>query len=499
MDITDYVFHGKIQDKATFQKARTALLDAMGCAIETVYKSESCRRLLGPPVPQTFTFNGFKLPGTSYRLDPLKGAFDMATIIRYLDHNDAIAGADWGHPSGEFIKISVFQTDCITDYNFIADNIGAILAVMDWLSRSTENGKLAHNGPPLTIKTLLTAVIKAYEIQGCFLLQNSFNSHGLDHVILVKLASTAVVCWLLGLTEVQTMAAISHVWMDGHPLRVYRSGPNTIPRKGWAAGEACMKAVQLAWVVRAGQPGSPTVLTMPRWGFYDAMFGGNEFVLPVKYDSWVMNHILFKILPVEGHAVAAVESALILNQILRERSLRADMDILRIDIRTNAAANMIINKSGPLYNSADRDHCMQYIIALTFLKGAAPEAQDFMDDSPWASNPTVDLLRNRINIHGDAQLTQDYMDLNKKSISCGLTVYLADNNPLDEVLVEFPVGHAANPRTSMAVKEKFRRNMSLLFSEVEIEEIYRAVEQDDMKIFEFVDLFVRENVSHSNL
>ncbi|KAL2002558.1 hypothetical protein VTN02DRAFT_6507 [Thermoascus thermophilus] len=418
VDITDYIFHGKIQDQAAFAKARTALLDAMGCAIETVYKSESCRRLLGPPVPQTFTFNGFKLPGTSYRLDPFK---------------------DWGHPS---------------------DNIGAILAVMDWLSRSTEKGKLAHNGPPLTMETLLTAIIKAYEIQGCFLLQNSFNSHGLDHVILVKLASTAV---------------------------------------GWAAGEACMKAVQLAWVVRAGQPGSPTVLTMPRWGFYDAMFGGNEFVLPVKYDSWVINHVLFKILPVEGHAVAAVESALILNQILRERALRADRDILRIDIRTNAAANMIINKSGPLYNSADRDHCMQYIIAVTFLKGAAPEAQDFMDDSPWASNPAVDMLRNRINIHGDAQLTQDYMDLDKKSISCGLTVHLADSSSLDEVLVEFPVGHAANPHTSTAVKEKFRRNMSLLFSEVEIEEISRAVEQDDMKIFQFVDLFVRENISQSNL
>jgi len=369
---------------------------------------------------------------------------------------------------------------------------------MDWLSRSVANGKLAHNGPPLTVKTLLMAIIKAYEIQGCFLLQNAFNSRGLDHVILVKLASTAVLCWLLGLTEAQTMAAISHVWMDGHPLRVYRSGENTIPRKGWAAGEACMKAVQLAFLIRAGQPGAPTVLTMPRWGFYAAMFGGNEFKFPIKYSSWVIEHVFFKVMPVEGHAVAAVESALILNRILHEQSLTAE-DISGIHIRTNAAADMIINKEGPLHNSADRDHCMQYVVALAFLKNAAPEAQDFMDDSPWASNPAIDALRRKIIIKVDEQLTRDYMDLNKKSIACGLTVHLAEGTVLDEVLIEFPVGHAANPRTAVAVKEKFRKNLSLMFSEDEIEEISTAVEQDDMKVFNFVDLFVRANISSPNL
>nr|ANF07285.1 2-methylcitrate dehydratase [Paecilomyces fulvus] len=473
VDITEYVFRYRIESEKAWENARIALSDAVGCAIETVWKSESCRKLIGPAIPRTFTFDGFRLPGTAYQTDPIKGAFDMATIIRYLDHNDAIAGADWGHPS---------------------DNIGAILAVMDWLSRSVESGKLVHTGPPLTIRTLLTAIIKAYEIQGCFLLHNAFNSHGLDHVILVKLASTALVCWLLGLTETHTMAAISHVWMDGHPLRVYRSGSNTTPRKGWAAGEACMKAVQLAFLVREGQPGSPTVLTMPRWGFYATMFGGKEFTFPINYSTWVIEHVFFKVMPVEGHGVAAVEAALIIHKILRQHSLSADKDIKSIEIRTNAAANMIINKSGRLRNSADRDHCMQYLVALAFLKGEVPEPEDFLDNSPWANDSVLNILRDRILIRTDDQLTHDYMDLGKKSLACGVTVHLINGEVIDEVLVEFPVGHVANPHTAAAVKRKFLRNMSLMFTMEEIENITSSLQLDHMKVSHFVDLLVRENI-----
>ena len=280
------------------------------------------------------------------------------------------------------------------------DNIGAILAVTDWLSRSSANGSMTHKGPPLTINTLLTAIVKAYEIQGCFLLRNAFNAHGLDHVILVKLASTAVVSWLLGLSNEQTKAAISHVWMDGHPLRVYRSGLNTIPRKGWAAGDACMRAVHLALLVRAGQLGSPTALTMPRWGFYATMWGGKEFELP-SMGSWVIENVFFKVMPVEGHGISAVEAALVHGDTLRARGLDPSQDVAKIEIRTNAAANLIINKAGTLTNAADRDHCMQYVVALALLKGGAPEVQDFQDHSPWATNTSLSSLREKIDIRED--------------------------------------------------------------------------------------------------
>lgn len=342
--------------------------------------------------------------------------------------------------------------------------------------------------------TLLTAVIKAYEIQGCFLLRNAFNAYGLDHVILVKLASTAVVSWLLGLSQHQTMAAISHVWMDGHPLRVYRSGSNTIPRKGWAAGDACMKAVQLTFLTRAGQPGSPTVLTMPRWGFYATLFGNKEFELPKKFSTWVIEHVFFKVMPVEGHGVSAVEAALIHGRTLQARGLMPDKDIAKITIRTNAAADLIINKQGALSNAADRDHCMQYLVALAFLKRSIPEAADFQNSSPWANDPTLTALREKVEIVPDKQLTKDYMDLDKKSLANGVTVHLADGNILEEVLIEYPIGHAQSSKTLASIQQKFARNMTLMFSTAEIEEVVNAVEkEEDMRISNFVDLLVRAN------
>lgn len=499
VDIKDYVFHHKVDSEKAWKNARIALLDAIGCAIETVFKSEDCRRMFGPIVPGSTIPNGFRLPGTSYIMDPLKGSFDMGTAIRYLDHNDAIAGADWGHPSGRSHIISQLTT--VLTYT-PPDNLGAILAVSDWLCRSSKEGVISHNGPPLTMKTILEALIKAYEIQGCMLLRNAFNAYGLDHVILVKLASTAVVSWLMGSTEGQTMAAISQVWMDGQALRVYRQKGNTIPRKGWAAGDACMKATQLALLTKAGQPGSPTPLTMPRWGFYANSFGNNSFDLPKKYSSWVIENIIFKVMPVEGHGVPSVEAAMIHLRTLKARQLSAQKDISQIVIRTNAATDMIINKTGELSNAADRDHCLQYLIALTFLKGDLPEAEDFLDSNMWSKSSDLDNLRDKIKIFVDERLTKDYMDLDVKSVATGMTLMVSDGTHLSEVLVEFPIGHGKNPKTQDVVEQKFQKNMKLMFSPEEIDNIIEMVEHKDNEekpVSEFLDLLVRESSLSSRL
>jgi 2-methylcitrate dehydratase len=334
------------------------------------------------------------------------------------------------------------------------------------------------------------------------LLRNAFNAYGLDHVILVKLASTAVLSWLLGLTEDQTMAAISQVWMDGHALRVYRQKGNTIPRKGWASGDACMRATHLAFLTKAGQPGSPTPLTMPRWGFYANSFGNNHFELPKNYASWVIENIIFKVMPVEGHGTSSIEAAMIYSKMLQARQLRAEKDITRIIIRTNAATDMIINKTGSLTNSADRDHCLQYLVALTFLKGALPEAADFLDCSKWSNSTCLDSLREKIEIVVDKQLTEDYMDLDIRSVASGMTVELSNGEQLSEVLIEFPIGHGKNSKTQDVVREKFQRNMSLMFSQLEIDNILAMVENkanEEMTVSEFLDLLVRETEVGSRL
>ncbi|RDW56964.1 hypothetical protein BP5796_13031 [Coleophoma crateriformis] len=472
VDIARYVFHYEITDEAAWRFARLALMDSIGCAIETLTKSEECRRMLGPIEP--IGPSGFRLPGTNYVLDPIRGAFNMGMLIRYLDHSDALAGAEWGHPS-------------------VLDNIGAILAVADWLCISSNNNFSARRlGPPLTVKTLLTAIIKAYEIQGCYQMRNAFNEHGLDHVILVKLASTAVVSWLLGLTEEQTMAAISHVWMDGHPSRVYRSGANTIPRKGWAGGDACMRAVHLALLTKAGQVGAPTVLSDAKWGFQARCFGGKEFDLPRPFRTWAIQNIAFKVMPVEGHGISSVEAALIQRERLLRKGLQVS-DISKIEVRTTKAADMIINKSGPLHNAADRDHCVQYAIALVLLKGSYPETQDYNDDSPWATSTELATLRDKIVVWPDAQLTEDYLNIEKRSVSAGLTFHLQDGGVLDEVLSEYPPSHVRNPRTETLAREKFVRNMQLKFSDAEIERVVRNVHNDELSIKDLVGLLTRED------
>lgn len=472
VDITTYVFHHKIDSSRAWQRARIALLDSLGCAMETLALSAECRKLIGPVIPGTVVPNGFCLPGTSYQLDPVKGAFDLGTLIRYLDHNDAYPGAEWGHPS---------------------DNLGALISVSDWLSRTpTQNADLPQRPPP-TLATLLCAQIKAYEIQGCFQIRNAFNKHGLDHTLLVKVASTAVTAWLLGLSELQTLAALSQAWQDGSPLRTFRQSPNTGPRKGWAAGDACMRAVHLALLTRAGQPGAASVLTDPRWGFYTTLFGGQPFELPRTYGSWVMESVFFKLIPAEGHGISAIEAAIELAKGMSQQGLDAEKDILNIHIRTQAAAFSIINKSGPLRNAADRDHCLQYMIAVVLLKGAVIETEDYSDDSPWAADGRVDALREKMTVVEDEGFTQDYHDHKVRSGANGIRIVLADGRELGEVVVKFPIGHPKRTDTLDMVKSKFRRNMSLLFESEKADEVIRAVEDDEMKVCDFINLFARDH------
>ncbi|PLB37826.1 putative 2-methylcitrate dehydratase (PrpD) [Aspergillus candidus] len=472
--LADYIHNHQITDPSAFTSARTALLDAIGCAIETASKSPDCRAMLAPPVPGTVVPNGFRVPGTAHTVDPVKGAFDMGTLIRYLDHNDALGGKEWGHPS---------------------DNLGAILPVMAWLAQSKPH---KHTDPPLTMRTLLTALIKAYEIQGVYQMSNAFNAFGIDHVILVKLASAAATSWLLGLTHAQTCAVISHVWADGHPSRVYRSAANTVSRKGWAAGDACMRAVHLALLVKAGQGGIPRVLTARPFGFWERTFGERGFDFPRALGCWTVGNVLFKIVPVEGHAVAAVEGALVQGGRLRGREGGVD-GIEVVEVRTTRAAEMIISKTGVLKNAADRDHCLQFVVALALLKGAPPEVEDYWDVGPWATSAELEALRGRVVVVVDEGLTADYLDLDKKSIGSGVTVRLRDGTVLPEVLVEYPVGHVKNPATAAAVREKFWKNMRLMFTDGEVEEVLKAVEQDDLGVVEFVDLFSRGTSANSRL
>lgn len=363
---------------------------------------------------------------------------------------------------------------------------------MDWLSRMAASGRLTHTGPPLTMQTLLIAIIKAYEIQGCYQMRNAFNAYGIDHVVLVKLASAAVVSWLLGLTEEQTMACISHVWMDGQPTRVYRARNNTIPRKGWAAADTARRAVQLALYVQAGQPGSPGALSSKPWGFWVRTFGEAGFQFAQPFGTWTIQNVFFKTMPVEGHAVSAVEAVLLQMRRLRDRGLSdPTRSIGRIDLRTTTAAELIISKKRPLRNAADRDHCIQFVVALACLKGSAPEAADYLDTSPWVTNEDLKCLMDRITVSPDPVLTRDYLDLDKKSIGTGVTFLLKDESVLPEILVEYPIGHVRNPGTDAFLEAKFSQNMARIFSEAETAQIVESVHRLYLPITSFVDFLAR--------
>jgi len=431
IDIVDYALNYEINSPVAYDTAWSSFLDTVGCGLESL-EYEACTKLLGPVVAGLTVPNGVKVPGTKHVLDPVQGAFNIGTMIRWLDFNDTWLAAEWGHPS---------------------DNLGAILATADWLSRTTDK--------KFTIKDVLTAMIKAHEIQGCIALENSFNKVGLDHVILVKVASTAVVAQMMGLTRDQALAAVSLAWIDGQSLRTYRHYPNAGSRKSWAAGDATSRAVRLALIAKTGEMGYPSALTAKTWGFYDVSFKGQPFKFQRPYGSYVMENVLFKIsFPAEFHSQTAVEAAMTIYKKMQENGKTAE-DIKKVTIRTHEACVRIIDKKGPLNNPADRDHCIQYMVAVPFIFGRLT-ARDYED--VIASDPRIDALREKIVCVEDAGYTADYHDPEKRSIANAVTVEFNDGTSFDEIAVEYPVGHARRRVEGIPLLiEKYKINLARIY------------------------------------
>jgi 2-methylcitrate dehydratase len=464
VDIVDYVEKYKIGSKEAYETARYCLIDTLGCGFEAL-SFPACTKLLGPIVPGTVVPNGAKVPGTPYQLDPVQAAFNLGTMIRWLDFNDTWLAAEWGHPS---------------------DNLGGILMTADWLSRNA----VAAGKPPLTVRDVLTGMIKAHEIQGCIALENSFNKVGLDHVVLVKVASTAVIAGMLGLSREEMINAVSLAWVDGQSLRTYRHSPNTGSRKSWAAGDATSRAVRLALIARTGEMGYPSVLTAKTWGFYDVLFKGNAFKFQRPYGSYVMEHVLFKIsFPAEFHSQTAVEAAMQINEELLRLGKTAE-DIRKITIRTHEACIRIIDKKGPLNNPADRDHCIQYMVAVPILFGRLT-AEDYED--AVAIDKRIDELRDKIVCVEDKQFTKDYHDPEKRSIANALTVEFRDGKKMKEIVVEYPIGHKRRRKEGMPILvEKFKTNLARRFPEKQRAAILElALNQKQLEatpVHEFVDM-----------
>ena len=464
-DIADYALNFKIESDLAYTTARFCLMDTLGCGLEAL-EYPACTKLLGPIVPGTVVPNGARVPGTGFQLDPVQAAFNIGAMIRWLDFNDTWLAAEWGHPS---------------------DNLGGILATADCLSREA----IAEGRPLLTMRDVLAAMIKAHEIQGCIALENSFNKVGLDHVVLVKVASTAVVSQLLGLGREQTINALSLAWIDGQSLRTYRHAPNTGSRKSWAAGDATSRAVRLALMARAGEMGYPSALTAKTWGFYDVSFRGQEFKFQRPYGTYVMENVLFKIsFPAEFHAQTAVEAAMKLRARLDVMGKTAE-DICKITIRTHEACLRIIDKKGPLSNPADRDHCVQYMVAVPLLFGRLTAA-DYEDSV--ASDPRIDGLRAKIECVEEPRFTADYHDPEKRSIASTLRMELNDGTVLEET-VEYPIGHRRRREEGMPLlMEKFKTNLRRRFDDAQQKRILDVSldgeRLEKMAVNEYVDLYV---------
>ena len=462
-DIVDYALNYEVKSELAYQTAWSCLLDTIGCGLESL-EYPACTKLLGPLVPGTKVENGVRVPGTNYELDVVQGAFNIGTAIRWLDFNDTWLAAEWGHPS---------------------DNLGAILAVADWLNRSGQK--------QLTVKDILTAMIKAHEIQGCIALLNSFNKVGLDHVILVKIASTAVVCQMMGLTRDETLNAVSLAWIDGQSLRTYRHFPNAGSRKSWAAGDATSRAVRLALMAKVGEMGYPSALTAKTWGFYDVSFKGNRFEFQRPYGSYVMENVLFKIsFPAEFHSQTACEAAFKLYEWMKA-SGKSSEDIKKVTIRTHEACIRIIDKKGPLNNPADRDHCVQYMVAVPLIFGRLT-ARDYEDEI--AADPRIDALRAKMECVEDPAFTADYFDPEKRSIANALTIEFNDGSKSDEIVVEYPVRHRRRREEGLPLLiAKYKTNLRRVFSEVKASEIEKVSLDIDrlltMKADDFVTLFVK--------
>jgi 2-methylcitrate dehydratase len=463
IDIVDYVENYQIKSPVAYETAWNCFLDTLGCGFEAL-EYDACKKLLGPTVEGILVPNGVKVPGTNYVLDPIQGAFNIGSMIRWLDFNDTWLAAEWGHPS---------------------DNLGGILATADWLSRTS--------GKKFTIKDVLTAMIKAHEIQGCIALENSFNKVGLDHVVLVKVASTAVVAQMMGLTRDQILAAVSLAWVDGQSLRTYRHFPNAGSRKSWAAGDATSRAVRLALIAKTGEMGYPSVLSAKMWGFYDVSFKGQKFKFQRPYGSYVMENVLFKIsFPAEFHSQTAVEAAMTINAKMQAAG-KTSADIKKVVIRTHEACIRIIDKKGPLNNPADRDHCIQYMVAVPLIFGRLT-ARDYEDDI--ASDQRIDDLREKIVCVEDTSFTADYHDPEKRSIANALTIEFNDGSTFDEVVVEYPVGHARRRAEGIPLLiEKFKINLARIYDKKQQDAIVElSLDYDKLAatpVNEYLDLLAK--------
>ncbi len=463
VDIIDYVFDTPVESSEAFETAHYCLIDTLGCGFLALGYPE-CTKHLGPIVEGDKTQNGAKVPGTQFQLDPVHAAFNIGTMIRWLDFNDTWLAAEWGHPS---------------------DNLGAILAVADFISRQN----LSMGKAPLTMNLVLEAMIKAHEIQGCLALENSFNRVGLDHVILVKVASTAVVAKLLGCDKQQALNALSLAFVDGQSLRTYRHAPNTGSRKSWAAGDATARAVRLALMAKKGEMGYPSALSAKTWGFYDVSFKGKTFTFQRDYGTYVMENVLFKIsFPAEFHAQTAVECAVKLHSEIKDKLSQID----KIELITHESAIRIISKTGPLHNPADRDHCLQYMVAIGLIYG---DLQAHHYEDSVAHNPLIDALREKMHVTENKTFSEDYHDPEKRSIANSIKLYFTDGTETQNITVEYPIGHRRRREEGMPVLlNKFKRNIYTHFPGMKAEYIYKTLTQSEqvlkMPVNEFMDLLV---------
>lgn len=461
-EITDYVLHHDITSEEAYTTAKYVLLDTIGCGILALNYPE-CTKLLGPVVPGTNVPNGVRVPGTNNVLDPVKAAFDIGAMIRWLDYNDTWLAAEWGHPS---------------------DNLGGILAVADYISRN----RIANNQEGLLVQDVLEMMIKAHEIQGILALDNSLNRVGLDHVFFVKVATTAVVTKMLGGGEKEIQNALSNAWVDGASLRTYRHAPNTGSRKSWAAGDATSRAVNLALMAMKGEMGYPGALTTPEWGFQDVLFNGATVSLQRPLDAYVMENILFKVsYPAEFHAQTAAEAGVALHPVVKDRL----EEIEKITITTHESAIRIIDKTGPLHNPADRDHCLQYITAVALMKGDIV-AEDYEDD--MARNPLIDALREKMVVVENEQYSKDYLDPEKRSIANAVQVTFTDGSMTENVAYEYPLGHRFRREESIPhIITKFKENIATHYAKKQSADIEKACLAENVaqiSVVDFVDLFV---------
>jgi 2-methylcitrate dehydratase len=463
VDIAHYVNHYEIDSDEAYETARHCLMDTLGCGLEAL-GYPACTKLLGPVIPGTLVPYGAKVPGTSFQLDPVMAAFNIGAMIRWLDFNDTWLAAEWGHPS---------------------DNLGGILATTDYVSRKA----LAEGQSPLTMREVLTAMIKAHEIQGVLALENSFNRAGLDHVVLVKVATTAVATKLLGGTQEEIINAVSNAWVDGQALRTYRHAPNTGSRKSWAAGDATSRGVRLALMALTGEMGYPTALTAKTWGFYDVLFKGREFKFQRPYGSYVMENVLFKIsFPAEFHAQTALECALKLHPEVKDRL----DEIEKVVITTHESALRIIDKPGPLTNPADRDHCIQYITAIGLIFGRLTAA-DYEEDI--AADPRIDVLRDKMECIENKRYSLDYLNPDKRSIANAVQVHFKHGPPTEKVEIEYPMGHRRRRAEGMPrLEAKFKANLACRFPPKQQRTILQCC-LDPQRLHatpvnEFVDMFV---------